>query len=66
MKYVFEDAIRRLIKFKGACCMSCHEDDELYGDYLIELDLGKNRYSPVCCTVSIAYDEWCERKEIKK
>ena len=32
----------------GHCCSSCHEDEDYYGMYLVEIPFGKH-YFIVCC-----------------
>jgi hypothetical protein len=66
LKYVSENAVRRLIKFDGPCCISCHDDAEEYegtGLYqLMELEFSKDRWSEVCCSVRNEYDAWIRRR----
>lgn len=57
-RWISEEKVRRMIKFYGSCCLSCHEDDdEGYSD-LIEIDFPRERVARVCCAVSVAYDKW--------
>ena len=60
-----ESAIRRLIKFDGSCCMSCHDDEE-YGIDMREVELGKGRISYLCCTVLEALKEYQKSKTINE
>ena len=60
--YVNEAAVIRLIKHKNGCCVSCHEDEE-DGYELSDLDLGKGRYSFVCCIIKIAFKEWVTKQQ---
>lgn len=53
-----EKAIRRLIKFEGNCCMSCHDEEELGVSDMIEIELGKDRIVYVCCAVNNAYKDY--------
>jgi len=70
MRYVPEEAIRRLVKRNGHCCDSCHDDAEQYEAenmyQLRELELGKDRWAEVCCSVGIAYDDWIKRRRAKE
>lgn len=71
MRYVREEALIRLIKrgLYGArmrCCGSCHNDADDYateGMYqLRDIDLGKGRYTEVCCAIGSEYDEWVKTR----
>ena len=63
MKVVDERAIIRLIRhFYNGHCDSCHEDEEEGYDEMIYMDLGKGRYSYVCCRIANAYEEWKQKK----
>lgn len=57
-RWVSEEAVKRLINFKGSCCTSCHDDQDEYGYELPEIDFNKDRYSTVCCAVLIAWEKW--------
>jgi hypothetical protein len=61
-KWINEVKIRRLIKFNGSCCQSCHEDMDDYGYYGCSIDFGKDRETECCCAISVAYDEWLKAK----
>jgi hypothetical protein len=37
-------------------CDSCHEDFDEWGYEMCEIDLGKNRYAEVCCSISTTYN----------
>lgn len=55
-RWVSERAIRRLCRYTGACCASCHDDSDAgYADMAF-LDLGKGREAEVCCAVNLAFD----------
>jgi hypothetical protein len=60
--YVREQVLVRLMRWRGGCCDSCHDDADAYaheGMYqLREIELGKGRYTEVCCRVGAAYDRW--------
>lgn len=58
MKIVFESRIRRLIKYDGPCCSSCHADMDERGYNGIHIDFGKEREAEVCCAVANAYYKW--------
>ena len=67
MGYIPESTIKRLIKYsKPYCCGSCHDDAETYedtGEYqLIAFNLGKDRYTELCCEVISEYEDWCKKK----
>lgn len=75
IKVIYERVIRRLIKFKGNCCDSCHDDmdngffaTELYHEDLGYTKKGEERYSEVCCTVKRAFDKWLKesRRNIRR
>uniref|UniRef100_A0A6M3J4N8 Uncharacterized protein n=1 Tax=viral metagenome TaxID=1070528 RepID=A0A6M3J4N8_9ZZZZ len=58
MKYITEAAIRRLIKYNGPCCDSCHDDIDDYAYSGCCINFGKNRVAEVCCALANAYDKW--------
>jgi len=66
MKIVKEETIRRLIKFKGNCCLSCHEDSNNYDIPMCWIDFGKGREGEVCCSVANAFDNWTTKKLLKE
>lgn len=62
-RYISERIIVRLIKFKGNCCNSCHEDADEFNYGMVYEEFGKGRESEVCCAVSNALDAWKEECE---
>jgi len=54
--------IARLIKYKGSCCGSCHEDCDAGYDELTERELSRGRVAYLCCAVARAFDDWLEKK----
>ena len=66
-RWVSEAAIIRLIgpKYYDGHCISCHEDRD-DGYPMSELDLGKDRYAEVCCSVFNAFKAWQQEKGNKK
>lgn len=61
--YVSEQALCRLIKYDEHCS-SCHSDEDDGCPSFSELDLGKGRYTEVCCNIAMAYRNWCNGREI--
>jgi len=61
MHFISEIIIRRLMHFKGACCLSCHDDGE-EGYPMCFINFGKERESEVCCAIANAYDQWIKNK----
>jgi len=62
VRYIQENAVRRLIKFDGSCCLSCHEDMDDYDYPMLFVDFGKDREAEVCCAVHKAYEGWLNGK----
>lgn len=58
MKYIAENAIRRLIKYDGPCCLSCHREQDELGYHMSYRELGKERATEICCNVVTAFDKW--------
>ena len=59
-RYVSEDAIARLIHAKESDhCISCHYYEE---EPMMELDLGKGRWSDVCCGIKSKFEEWAKQR----
>jgi len=64
MKNVSEQAIRRLIKYKGPCCMSCHDDaDEFDYEMCNIYSEDFQRRAEVCCAVKVAFDKWQQERK---
>jgi hypothetical protein len=63
MKWISEDKVRRLIKYDGSCCLSCHEDCDEYGYSMIGIRFSKEREAEVCCAVSNAFHEWDKKNQ---
>ena len=51
-----EASIRRLIKYKGPCCMSCHDEEEEGFSDMHEVELSKGRIVYLCCNIKNAFD----------
>lgn len=61
-RYVPEKVIIRLIEdHYFGCCTSCHQNFDL-GYSIFTLDLGKGRWSEVCCQVAQAYEAYRTRQ----
>lgn len=61
-KYIAEKIILRFLKLTTKdCCISCHDDQDEYISHLILIELGKNRYSEVCCEVARQWEQISER-----
>lgn len=55
-RFTCED-YRRVSGTNPTCCVSCHEDYELYGDWMLTLeDSGEDEKSSVCCGVVLSYE----------
>lgn len=61
MRYIPEEVVRRTLKIKEPCCTSCHKEPEDIAMH--EIELGKQRYSEVCCTIQIAFEEKSKPKK---
>jgi len=61
MHFISEAIIRRLIHFKGNCCLSCHDDADA-GYPMCFIDFGKGREAEVCCAIANTYDQWIKDK----
>ena len=62
-RYVTEEAVARLIHAtESDHCNSCHSDADDEGYDMIEIDLGKDRYSEVCCGIITKFRAWLEAK----
>lgn len=59
MKYITEKSVKRLIKFKGDCCSSCHSNNETSD--MMFIDFGKDREAEVCCLVKQEYNKWMDK-----
>lgn len=62
-RYISEEKICRLIKAKPSDhCMSCHTDSDEIA--LEEVDLGKGRWTELCCGIRIKLEEYQTRKAV--
>lgn len=58
--------IRLLRQHYSGCCNSCHDDMDGGDGSGIEIDLGKGRWSEVCCKVSLAFEKLLKDRLEKK
>jgi len=72
MYYVSEKTIKRMIKYKGECCISCQFDvEDGYPDWGSELDYmeigytkdGRERFAHICCQCSKAFNKWIKEEK---